>query len=106
MAADKAHRKPGFFCDSCGAEVAWNAKVCPKCGKFFTSVRCPRCGFSGDSQLFKNGCPHCGYAVADVHEHKHEKKPADGLPIWVYVVAATFFVCAAAAFFLFALKKY
>ena len=52
-----------FFCESCGSEVPRNSKVCPTCGKFFASVRCPQCGRLGSNEDFKNGCPTCGYAV-------------------------------------------
>ncbi len=52
-----------FFCESCGSEVPRNSKVCPTCGKFFASVRCPQCGRIGSNDDFKNGCPTCGYAV-------------------------------------------
>lgn len=52
-----------FFCESCGSEVPRNSKVCPTCGKFFASVRCPQCGRIGTNDDFKNGCPTCGYAV-------------------------------------------
>ena len=52
-----------FFCESCGSEVPRNSKVCPACGKFFASVRCPQCGRIGTNEDFKNGCPTCGYAV-------------------------------------------
>lgn len=55
--------KAKYFCENCGAEVLSNARFCPKCGKFFSSVRCPKCGFTGDVKTFKNGCPQCGYAV-------------------------------------------
>lgn len=52
-----------FFCESCGSEVPRNSKVCPTCGKFFASVRCPQCGRIGSNEDFKNGCPTCGYAL-------------------------------------------
>ena len=52
-----------FFCESCGSEVPRNSKVCPTCGKFFASVRCPQCGRIGSNEDFRNGCPTCGYAV-------------------------------------------
>lgn len=52
-----------FFCESCGSEVPRNSKVCPTCGKFFASVRCPQCGRIGTNEDFKAGCPTCGYAV-------------------------------------------
>ena len=52
-----------FFCESCGSEVPRNSRVCPTCGKFFASVRCPQCGKTGTNEDFKKGCPSCGYAV-------------------------------------------
>ncbi len=52
-----------FFCESCGSEVPRQSKFCPTCGKFFASVKCPRCGKIGTNDDFKNGCPDCGYAV-------------------------------------------
>ena len=58
----KRHAK--FFCESCGAEVPHNSKICLNCGKFFASVRCPNCGKTGSSSTFINGCPDCGYAVS------------------------------------------
>ena len=60
----KSKRKDAkFFCESCGSEVSKNAKVCPFCGKFFASVRCPKCGNTGTTDEFAQGCPKCGYAV-------------------------------------------
>lgn len=52
-----------FFCEFCGSEVPRKAKTCPKCGKFFASVMCPKCAHTGSTDEFKNGCPKCGYAV-------------------------------------------
>jgi predicted RNA-binding Zn-ribbon protein involved in translation (DUF1610 family) len=53
--------KARFFCESCGTEVAHSAKSCPACGKTFTAIRCPRCGFEGGARQFARGCPACGY---------------------------------------------
>lgn len=58
-----AKEKAKYFCEHCGSEVAVNARFCPKCGKFFSSVRCPQCGFTGDARTFKTGCPKCHYAM-------------------------------------------
>ena len=33
---------------------------CPHCGKYFSSVQCPRCGYKGDERDFDAGCPECG----------------------------------------------
>ena len=33
----------------------------PSCGRTFTAVRCPRCGFEGGAKQFARGCPECGY---------------------------------------------
>ena len=59
----KSTKEAKFFCESCGNEVPRNARVCPTCGKFFASVRCPQCGRTGTNDDFKTGCPDCGYAV-------------------------------------------
>lgn len=50
-----------FFCENCGKEVRPTSKVCPKCGAFFTNVRCPRCNYTGKAHEFTQGCPLCGY---------------------------------------------
>ena len=105
-----------FFCENCGAEVAQSARFCGKCGRFFSSVRCPVCGKTGSSNMFANGCPSCGYGskeqpggvaqmsaaeqmkrAADskghfyVHKKHGSQRPAarqgDGsLPAWIYAV--------------------
>ena len=56
-------KKAKFFCEFCGNEVHQNDKVCQYCGKFFASVRCPKCGKVGRTEEFTHGCPACGYAV-------------------------------------------
>ncbi len=53
--------KTRFYCESCGQEVEPTARRCPSCGKSFTSVKCPQCGFEGRAPDFANGCPACGY---------------------------------------------
>jgi hypothetical protein len=50
-----------FFCDQCGTEVPRNTERCPSCGRYFTAVQCPRCGFQGRDSDFLGGCPTCGY---------------------------------------------
>lgn len=54
--------KAKYFCESCGNEVAADAKFCPKCGRFFSAVRCPQCGHVGTVKQFANGCPACHYS--------------------------------------------
>lgn len=111
MKKDKS-KQAKFFCESCGKEVKQNAKVCSYCGKFFSSVRCPKCGNTGNTSEFESGCPKCGYAVHKniagniknassmnyanvmnknhfyVHKKNYKKNSAssDSLPIWMYVV--------------------
>jgi hypothetical protein len=51
-----------FFCENCGTEVRPHAKVCPKCGRFFSAVRCPQCDYTGEGKEFLHGCPNCGYS--------------------------------------------
>jgi uncharacterized membrane protein YvbJ len=70
----KRPRKPRFFCDGCGTEVDADADSCPNCGKFFASMRCPRCGFCGEHGDFRNGCPNCGYA-APVSKQSRPSRP-------------------------------
>jgi predicted RNA-binding Zn-ribbon protein involved in translation (DUF1610 family) len=53
--------EPAFFCENCKREVLARDKICPHCGRFFTDVRCPKCGYSGEILEFHFGCPRCGY---------------------------------------------
>jgi ssDNA-binding Zn-finger/Zn-ribbon topoisomerase 1 len=98
-------KKPRFFCDNCGAEVAMAAKSCPQCGRFFASVRCPKCGFTGKDADFVRGCPACGYSALPIpappgrrpgkNVQWKYKKPEDGagiLSFWIYLFAALIFI--------------
>ena len=109
-----ANNKAKFFCENCGSEVPENAKVCKTCGKFFISVRCPKCGTTGSHDDFINGCPKCGYAVNGSHSSSYnsisssgkggimrffssgskERKPASdsALPLWVYIITGIILV--------------
>ena len=53
--------KPRFFCAFCDTEVPVDQERCPRCGRLFTSVLCPRCGYDGKVDDFEGGCPKCGY---------------------------------------------
>jgi hypothetical protein len=91
-----------FFCEHCGAEVERSAKQCSSCGKFFSSILCPSCGFSGEEFLFDRGCPVCGYSSSGKGAEKtgtrgpgriggSKKRNGDAagaLPWWVYVLTA------------------
>ena len=50
-----------YFCEACGKEVPRRSLRCPHCGKYFSSVQCPRCGHQGEGRDFDAGCPSCGY---------------------------------------------
>ncbi|HON89096.1 MAG TPA: zinc-ribbon domain-containing protein [Spirochaetales bacterium] len=86
-----------YYCQNCGKEVAAAAKRCPSCGRIFTSVLCPRCGFSGPEEIFVEGCPLCGSSVmtSQAQNAKHEKgsayKPlsytAFGAIIFIFVIS-------------------
>ena len=111
-----AANSPKFFCESCDTEVPINARFCPKCGRFFASVHCPQCQYTGEHALFKDGCPNCGYAVhkntdsADVSPARRETEPArkkkkkahayksrengDPLPVWIYIAVLMLLVIA------------
>ncbi len=116
---------PRFFCEFCGTEVKRNDRICPKCGRFFSAVRCPSCGLTGQAALFAKGCPSCGYAVlpgsggnGSSSVKKKSKKPrlrrntvsksrkaesaGDPLPLWVYIAVAALLALVVAALVIFA----
>ncbi|MDR0878119.1 MAG: hypothetical protein LBN21_08710 [Treponema sp.] len=86
-------KAPRFFCENCGIEVSKDTKKCPRCGRFFASVRCPACGFTGAEGLFGDGCPVCGYSAPQSSEKgrvervKENQVAAGALPAWVYVLS-------------------
>ncbi|MBP5696189.1 MAG: zinc ribbon domain-containing protein [Treponema sp.] len=113
----KSSTKAKYFCENCGSEVAANARCCPRCGKFFSSVRCPACGHMGTVHDFKYGCPVCHYAMTEEdingtsvgaeksdrdvrskkkkskakktagHEFSSGKILGDDVPAWLFVVS-------------------
>jgi ssDNA-binding Zn-finger/Zn-ribbon topoisomerase 1 len=91
-------KKPRFFCDNCGTEVGRNAKACPQCGRFFSSIRCPKCNYSADEAAFKKGCPACGYSIpiGNAANPEGEKVPAGKLPLWVYILSVCAFIAVVA----------
>jgi len=91
-------KKPRFFCDNCGYEVGSDVKTCPYCGRYFASVRCPKCDYSGPDKMFLNGCPMCGYSATPKPEKTAPKKPkkrakkprqyhAEPLPTWALIAS-------------------
>jgi hypothetical protein len=87
--------RPRFFCEHCGKEVPREAEKCASCGRYFSSVRCPKCGFAGAQNLFSDGCPVCAYSAPpppgrDAGEAPFQERlpalPAGTLPSWVYLV--------------------
>lgn len=79
-----------YYCENCGAEVRRDAKVCPHCGRFFSSVKCPRCGYAGRPEDFKAGCPVCGYSEPIGPSPEPFGAPPSSvspLPLWVYLSA-------------------
>ena len=97
-----------YFCENCGSEVAANARFCPACGRFFSAVRCPSCGFMGSVMAFKNGCPKCHYAMTeeDIYgpdgapgskskKKKHgeqrqkggKKSASEDVPVWLMIAS-------------------
>jgi hypothetical protein len=86
-------KSPHYFCENCGAEVPKLAKVCPRCGRFFSSVKCPKCGFVGVPDDFDFGCPDCGYAEAanaapEPIKAYSELREARPVPWWAYLCAS------------------
>ncbi len=102
-------RSPHFFCENCGTEVPRKAAKCPGCGRFFSSVRCPKCGFTGAEHLFAGGCPVCGYSSEKTGDtvqdrpkgsegkRKSHSENVGALPIWVYAVTALAVIAVATA---------
>jgi len=86
-------KKPRFFCDHCGSEVGSDVKTCPHCGRYFASVRCPSCGYSGPDEMFGGGCPMCGYSAPPSKPQKlkpiraKENHYSDPPPIWTYIIS-------------------
>jgi uncharacterized membrane protein YvbJ len=91
-------RTPKYFCENCGAEVKRDAKICPECGRFFASVKCPQCGHIGQPEEFGEGCPVCGYSdpskaqsvkIVQKQEVTVAEKGAESqsLPFWTYLLA-------------------
>jgi len=119
------YKQPKFFCENCNAEVRRDAVVCPHCGRFFASVRCPSCGFTGMHREFKNGCPSCGYAFSSdtqINKSSSAKKrkrkklwtgkqhdtrkssthmDTDPLPLWIYGLVLLLGTVLAALFFMY-----
>jgi predicted RNA-binding Zn-ribbon protein involved in translation (DUF1610 family) len=93
-------KKPRFFCDGCGVEVNANEERCPRCGKFFASIRCPSCGFTGDHTVFDKGCPVCGYS-APVSKRPAAKPPPSAPPQWAYAVSAALILLILAVLFMY-----
>jgi hypothetical protein len=85
-------KRPRFYCESCGVEVAKDARVCPRCGRFFSSVKCPKCEHVGKADDFAFGCPVCGYALGSANPAPEPIKPpaapAPPLPWWAFPLAA------------------
>jgi hypothetical protein len=106
-------RKPRFFCDGCGAEVSATSKKCPRCGKFFASMLCPRCGFCGEHDAFVNGCPACGYAASSLGPVSGQAAAdaaasaaptAADPPQWAYIVCIAILVLFMAALMTYILR--
>jgi predicted RNA-binding Zn-ribbon protein involved in translation (DUF1610 family) len=96
--------RPRFFCENCGAEVPRNAKSCPRCGRFFASIKCPSCGFTGEAGLFSGGCPVCGYSApsrknGEPPAETSVKKETGVLPVWVYIVTLLALLAVGVLFF-------
>lgn len=82
--------KARFFCDFCGEEVPANTSRCPGCGKIFTAVKCPKCGYMGKADNFNSGCPSCSYLMDKEELAKEEFKPVKKAPLfkpWIYRLA-------------------
>jgi hypothetical protein len=71
--------------------VRKDARVCPRCGRFFSSVKCPKCDYVGEADDFSAGCPVCGYALSFNPSPEPIRPlilPAPPLPWWAFLVVA------------------
>jgi RNA polymerase subunit RPABC4/transcription elongation factor Spt4 len=94
-------KTPRYFCEHCGAEVKGNARICPKCGRFFSSVKCPRCAYVGVAEDFRFGCPVCGYAEG-MNDAPETLKPPPAnvpLPLWTWIAGLVLFFTVLALLF-------
>ncbi|MFZ4616401.1 MAG: double zinc ribbon domain-containing protein [Rectinemataceae bacterium] len=82
-------KTPRYFCEHCGSEVRGNARICPHCGRFFSSVKCPKCGYSGLADDFAAGCPGCGFAYkqTELEPPRPSIEYKGSLPIWTWLAA-------------------
>ncbi|GMO30240.1 MAG: zinc ribbon domain-containing protein [Spirochaetaceae bacterium] len=93
-------KKPRFFCDHCGAEVSAFERKCPLCGRFFSAVRCPKCGFSGEEAEFSNGCPSCGYSSRQNARIRAADSLENRPQTWLYIAASGVFILLLSIIFL------
>ncbi len=85
-----------YYCENCRTRVKEDDVVCPKCGRYFSAVKCPRCAYSGEAEQFASGCPQCGYLAPNFpltgsggragsssmsNRPRRRNRP---LPLWVY----------------------
>lgn len=77
---------PSFYCENCGREVSSGLESCPGCGQYFSSVRCPVCSFTGDTELFKEKCPKCGYAGEAESSSTLKAEQKKQFPSWFYKI--------------------
>ncbi|MDR2659259.1 MAG: hypothetical protein LBC27_04640 [Spirochaetaceae bacterium] len=96
-------KKSRFFCDGCGTEVSAETERCPRCGKFFASIRCPACGFTGDTAAFSKGCPSCGYS-ARKRPSKALPPQSDTAPQWFYAVTVALLVLLLATLLMYVIR--
>ncbi|MDR2601552.1 MAG: zinc-ribbon domain-containing protein [Spirochaetaceae bacterium] len=89
-----------FFCDNCGTEVLKHANICPKCGRFFSSIKCPKCGFYGAASDFSDGCPKCGYSSKKTKPSKNESSQNGISHLVLGGILFFILVCSALLFFL------
>ena len=97
----KKSKEAKFFCESCGSEVPRNSRVCPTCGKFFASVRCPHSLTGGNSynsagSRFGNNKNKAGrFGVRGMLGLTNKRSAVNnsntyvesGLPFWVYLIS-------------------
>ena len=99
------NKQPKFFCENCNAEVRRDAVICPHCGRFFSTVRCPSCGFTPDEQENEKGSTKKLKKkefrfVRYTQREADRRTDADPLPLWIYGIVLLLCGVLAAIFFL------
>ncbi len=69
-----------YYCETCGNKVPKDVDICPHCGRYFTAVKCPVCGYEGNANTFVTGCPRCSHLADGSTVSAQNVKAVDPVP--------------------------